>query len=178
MRNMNERREHSDSTNAVLEEAASVIASELESKAASNVTIGEAVYVAQKRHGRGTLAALARMTGAKKSTLYECHAVVRFYGGNDNGDISVGNSLARDLLTEFPVLGWTRLREAMSAARSMGLDDETSELAEAIRLLMWYVENMTSEAEWYSYLNKKASRPLREIRIERGGLTVIIRRRL
>lgn len=89
---------------------------------------GEAATLVQQFYGHGGLTEAAKMSHSEYKTLAERARVVSYYQRLSAGQIlEIGQSVARDLLGEFPTLRWTHLRVAK------GLSDNPWEALTALR---------------------------------------------
>jgi hypothetical protein len=82
----------------------------------SNLAKGEIAALLQIHHNRGGLQKAAISVNASYKTLAEYSRIIRYYQGltlfSAPQKLSMGDSVARDLLAEFPQIQWTHLRHA------------------------------------------------------------------
>lgn len=108
---------------------------------------GEAAVLLVEAWGHGALKEAASQASVKYSTLAERYKVVSFYGG----DVTLGQSTARDLLAEMPgLIRWTHLRDAKAVTG----DTLEERRKTAIGALVRKVDENLTTREWYALMRK------------------------
>lgn len=135
--------------------------------------IGEAAALLVQQFGWGALSEAAKRTRKPYKTVAERARIVRYYQDLSAGqNLSVGDSVARDLLAEFSTLDWTHLRVAK------GVDKDNPMLA--LDQLRQAVSEGMSVQEFKRHIGRLRRRnghkPTRYVMPSKAGWTTIIKR--
>lgn len=150
-----------------------VIAEAVGNENDARLTQGEASSLINVHFGYGGINVAAKQTNQEYKTLAERCRVVDYYQPLSAGQkLEVGSSVAREMLSEYPVLTWTHLRVAK------GLSKEDPAVAWGA-LEHAALNNMTPK-EFKRYVAKMrraaGHKPTKMIIQARAGYTVTIKR--
>lgn len=139
----------------------------------ARLTQGEAASLINQHFGWGGIGEAATQTNQEYKTLAERCRVVEYYQALSAGQkVEVRSSVARDLLSEYPVLTWTHLR----IAKGLSKDDPRVALAALDKAV---ADDMTPKAFKRFIAQGRRAQGLKPTRLSfpaRAGYTVTIKR--
>ncbi|MBN1430473.1 MAG: hypothetical protein JXB07_19035 [Anaerolineae bacterium] len=101
------------SDNGLYEVLVEAISASISDEDSARLMQGEAAALIQEHYGHGGLVEAAKMSHSEYKTIAERARVIRYYQQLSAGqNLVLGESIARDLIDEFPTLRWTHLRVA------------------------------------------------------------------
>lgn len=129
---------------ALVDELIEVIDAAQSDENEARLNQGEAAALLHQSFGWGGLKEAASRTRVEYKTLAERARVVEYYSAGQN--IAVGDSVARELLAEYPTLTWTHLRVAKGMSKNRGI--AIAQLQLAVQKAMSPSEFKKHAAEW------------------------------
>lgn len=129
---------------ALVEELIEIIDSAQSDENGARLNQGEAAALLHQSFGWGGLKEAAKRTRVEYKTLAERARVVEYFSAGQT--ITVGDSVARDLLAEYPTLSWTHLRVAKGMSKNRGI--AIAQLQLAVQKAMSPSEFKKHAAEW------------------------------